>query len=71
MSPRNVLYPRDLAVLRRVFVEHCQKHRIMTPEGRDSVAASLMVNYQNGIHDPEELKTALDREEASPAEVAF
>jgi hypothetical protein len=30
-----------------------------------------MVNYQNGIHDPEELKTALDREEASPAEVAF
>lgn len=70
MPFREILDQRDLAILRAVFDEHCQQFGIQSKQGRYSVAASLMVHYQNGISDPEELRNALDAEECfatSPA----
>lgn len=63
MPFRTVLNQRDLKVLRTVFDAHCQQFGISSKEGCNSVAASLMVLYQNGISDPEDLLAALDREE--------
>lgn len=65
MPFKSVLDPGDLAVLRAVFDKHCRKFGISSQEGRDSVAASLMVHYQNGVSDAGELEDALDSEERS------
>ena len=70
MPFRNVLNPSDLAILRGVFTEHCQKYGISSPEARNSVAESLMHNYRHGVDNPDELKAVLDREESWHLDVA-
>ncbi|MBX3597147.1 MAG: hypothetical protein KF874_06190 [Rhizobiaceae bacterium] len=63
MPFRNVLDADDLAVLRETFDDHCARFGITSKEGRASVAASLMVHYQNGVSNPTELRRLLDAEE--------
>jgi hypothetical protein len=58
-----VLDPEDIAMLTKLLDEHCSKHGIRSGKGRGSVAALLVVHYQNSTMDEHELRKIIDRED--------
>ena len=40
-----VLRPEEISLLARVLETHCSKHGIRTPEGKESVARSVLTHF--------------------------
>ena len=59
-----VLDPNALSMLSDILDSHCAKHGIMSSEGRESAASSLLAHYQNGTRSVEDLTQLLEFEDA-------
>ena len=62
MPAERVLKPVAISLLRRVVETHCSKYGIRTPEGKESVARSVMVHFRKDMTE-EKLLKILDLED--------
>lgn len=64
MPFRSVINPSEVAMLTRVFNQHCNSYGIRGEESRESVAASLISHFQRGMTNETKLLEALADEDA-------
>lgn len=59
----NHVRPEEVAMLVRVLDTHCGRYGIHSPEGRESVALSLLMHFQRGVTDEDQLADIVAKED--------
>lgn len=59
MPSTGIIYPEQVANLRRVFDEFCAEHRITDAAARSEIADLLVSLHRADVEHPDELREAL------------